>query len=111
VVQVGGRLVGQDQGLVVGQGPPGRHPRRPQRRLDVVEGGEAGHQVEGLEHDPNPVPPVPGEGGAAQPGDLGAADADRPGRRPQDRGHRRQQGRLAGAAGAEQQRQLARRDL
>src|SRR5215204_5713591 len=148
VVQVRGRLIGQDQWRIVGEGAgdgdallltarqvawavvealaepeavqqlfgagpglSGWHPGRPQWRLDVVAGGQAGHQVEGLEHYPHAVAPVLGEGGPAEGGHLGVADPDRARRRPQDRGQGRQQGRLARAAGPEQQHQLARGDL
>jgi hypothetical protein len=93
VVEMGGGLVGQEQGRVVGEGPgdgqalllatgevagPEPHPvgqghlleqglgpfprrlgpgsRGPEGDLHVLQGGQAGDQVEGLEHDADPVP-------------------------------------------------------
>src|SRR5829696_6520778 len=101
--------------------PPDRSPGRWSRRSRSPTrsssssaralGCQAGDQVEGLEHHPDPVAPVLGQGGPAEGGHLDLAHPDGARHGPQDRGQRRQQGRLARAAGAQQQYQFARGDL
>jgi hypothetical protein len=65
-----------------------RHPADEERR-DVLDRRQAGHQVEGLEDDPDRRPPVRRQLGAAQRGDLGGLIAtpehDRTARGREDR--------------------------
>ena len=44
--------------------------------LDVLGGGEGGHQVEGLEHEPDGGCPDSGEVGFAQLGQIAAVEVD-----------------------------------
>ena len=66
-----------------------RHPGDEERRGDVLDRRQAGHQVEGLEDDPDRRPPVRRQLGTAQRGDLGdlvaVLEHDRTARRRQDR--------------------------
>ena len=50
---------------------PGWPPSgQPQRQRDVQLGGQRGQQVEGLEHEPDPVPPQHGKAGLAEPAEF-----------------------------------------
>jgi hypothetical protein len=64
----------------------GRAPRpaavQPQRQADVLRDGERGQQVEGLEHEPDPLAPQDGQLSLAEPRQVGVAERHRARVRP-----------------------------
>ncbi len=86
---------------------PARDAAAAERDDDVVASREARDEVERLEDDADGVASVLGERLAAQRRHLRVADHDRPRRRAQDRRERGQERRLAAAARAEQEHELA----
>ena len=66
---------------------------------DVLLGGQRGHEVEGLEHEAQPVAAQRRDFLVGQPGQVGVADAGVAGRRGVEAGHAVHQRRLAGAGG------------
>ena len=88
-----------------------RNPGRTQRHHHVLQRGEARHQVEGLEHDPDGVAPVVGQRVRVEGGQVDVPELDTAGRRPQNPAKTGQQGGLTASAGAQQNCQRARRDV
>ena len=148
VVQVCGRLIGDQEGRVEGDGPGDRHPLLltaaeisgpvrhpigqadpgqqfggpfagfmptyaggPHRHHDVLDRGQAWHQVESLEDDTDGVAPIVRECARVQFGDVDVAELDPSGAGPQNPAKTGQQGRLPAAAGPQQDRQGSRRDV
>src|SRR5205807_357758 len=66
------------------EGPLPSPAGRPERGGDVLGGGEAGDQVEALEHDADLVPPVGGQWLAGQGTDIDPVEGDRAVRRRED---------------------------
>jgi hypothetical protein len=82
-----------------------------ERERDVLCGRERGHQVVGLEDEPDPVPPQPCQLAFGQAGQLDVADEDVTTRRGIQPGHAVQERGLARARGAHDRRELARREV
>ena len=145
VVEVGGRLVGQEHRRVGGEaarhrdalllaarelarlvvpavvqpdaleqliGPDERRPLRDagqdQRHGHVLAGVERGHEVEGLEHEPDHPLAVVGQRRPGERGHRHPTEVDGAGRRAEDAAERREQRRLPAPRRPEEHHQLAR---
>jgi hypothetical protein len=76
--------------------PVGTAPRQPSGQLDVLGCGQLGQQVEGLEHEPDPVATQRGQLGVAARAQFGVAEEDLAGRGVVQPGEQVQQRGLAG---------------
>jgi hypothetical protein len=97
------------------RGPPScrarRAPGQQRGQLDVLDGGQLVHQVEGLEDEADRVAAEPGQRLLAEAVDAAPLQPHLPGRRALQAAQQVQQGRLAAAARSHHGQRLSRGDV